>query len=60
MQFEVDTLKVKKLYKNRHFVQKNSKFKGVYSDNLCARVVNLVTYDVVDYQKIYLKFKVIT
>jgi hypothetical protein len=33
----------------------NSKFKGVNFEKFCARVVNLVTYDVVDDQKLIFK-----
>jgi hypothetical protein len=37
------------------FFHENSKFKGGNSDNICARVVNLVTYDVIDDQKLIFK-----
>jgi hypothetical protein len=49
MKFEEDTLRYKD---SRVIFHENSKLKGGISDNFCARVVNLVTYDVVDDQKL--------
>jgi hypothetical protein len=54
MKFEADTLRNKEVIKETFF-HENSKFKGGNSDIFCARVVNLVTYDVVDDQKLIFK-----
>ena len=37
------------------FFHKNFMFKGGNSDKFCARVVNLVTYDVVDDKQLIFK-----
>jgi hypothetical protein len=52
MKFIVDTLCNKEIIKKKSsfFFHENSKFKGSYSKNCCATVVNLVTYDAVDDQ----------
>jgi hypothetical protein len=51
--FEADTLRNKEVIKNNNiFVHE---FKGGNSDNFCASVVNLVTYDVVDDQELVFK-----
>jgi hypothetical protein len=55
MKFEADTLRNKEAIKRQHFFHENSKVKGGDSDNFCARVVHLVTYDVVDDQKLIFK-----
>jgi hypothetical protein len=55
MEVEADTLRNKEVIKKNTFFHENSKFKGNYSDNCCARVVNLVTYDVLDDQKLIFK-----
>jgi hypothetical protein len=49
MKFEVDTFRKKEVIKKKTiFFHENFKFKGGNSDKCCARVVNFVTYDVVD------------
>jgi hypothetical protein len=49
MKFEVDTFrKTEVIKKKQYFFHKNFKFNGGNSDKICARVVNLITYDVVE------------
>jgi hypothetical protein len=58
--YEVHALANKEVIEKTTFFHKISKFKGGNSDNFCARVVNLVTFDVVYYQKHIFESEILT